>query len=378
VLRVRLRARRRDGARVHTLDPGGEGALAIGVAPRLSREAGAEHLPDAGAEDRLGDQAALGEADRGAHEALLRSQGGVTHGDRNRTNKTTCQPYRRLIRPNRLARRPEKPYTWVMASLLTTQEAAELLGVGPTAIKRWADEGQLVCVRTAGGHRRFRAGDVEALRARGGDAVPARREAEEHLAALRDGEGELLIQARLLEKRAQTGAWHRVAPLAGELLDALGEAWKRGALTILEEHAASERLARALARLAGAIPVGPRAPVGLLVCPEGDEHTLGLSLVELCMREAGWRAAWSGRATPTGEVVRVVEQGGVDAVLASASSWSSRPRPLARWAEAAGAACAARAIPLLLGGTGAWPDPPSYGTRVRDYEALHGFLNRST
>ena len=39
--------------------------------------------------------------------------------------------------------------------LMTTREAAELLGVGTTSIKRWADDGTLECVRTAGGHRRF-------------------------------------------------------------------------------------------------------------------------------------------------------------------------------------------------------------------------------
>ncbi|MCO4771930.1 MAG: helix-turn-helix domain-containing protein [Deltaproteobacteria bacterium] len=44
--------------------------------------------------------------------------------------------------------------------LITTRAAAALLGVGTTSIKRWADDGTLVCVRTAGGHRRFRRGEV--------------------------------------------------------------------------------------------------------------------------------------------------------------------------------------------------------------------------
>ncbi len=48
--------------------------------------------------------------------------------------------------------------------LMTTQEAAKLLGVGPSSVKRWADDGRLPSIKTPGGHRRFRARDVESLR----------------------------------------------------------------------------------------------------------------------------------------------------------------------------------------------------------------------
>ncbi|MBT8494320.1 MAG: helix-turn-helix domain-containing protein, partial [Deltaproteobacteria bacterium] len=49
------------------------------------------------------------------------------------------------------------------AELLTTRDAAELLGVGTTSIKRWADSGLLECVKTPGGHRRFPRDAVVAL-----------------------------------------------------------------------------------------------------------------------------------------------------------------------------------------------------------------------
>ena len=55
----------------------------------------------------------------------------------------------------------------VTDDLITTRSAASLLGVGTTSVKRWADEGTLPCVKTAGGHRRFRRSDVMALLRRG-------------------------------------------------------------------------------------------------------------------------------------------------------------------------------------------------------------------
>ena len=60
--------------------------------------------------------------------------------------------------------------------LLTTREAADILGVGPTTVKRWSDEGKLPALKTAGGHRRYREWDVLAMRHRGetSDGIPGR------------------------------------------------------------------------------------------------------------------------------------------------------------------------------------------------------------
>ncbi len=47
---------------------------------------------------------------------------------------------------------------------LTSGEAARLLGVSPRTISRWADEGRIACIVTAGGHRRFTRCVVEQTR----------------------------------------------------------------------------------------------------------------------------------------------------------------------------------------------------------------------
>ncbi len=50
--------------------------------------------------------------------------------------------------------------------LLTRSEVAEILGVSPTTVTRWAREGRLPCQKTLGGHHRFERGVIEDVRDR--------------------------------------------------------------------------------------------------------------------------------------------------------------------------------------------------------------------
>lgn len=50
---------------------------------------------------------------------------------------------------------------------LTSGQVAEIFGVVPETVARWADEGKLAHFTTPGGQRRFRRDDVEAFLAAG-------------------------------------------------------------------------------------------------------------------------------------------------------------------------------------------------------------------
>lgn len=257
-----------------------------------------------------------------------------------------------------------------MGELLSTTEVAQLAGVGPTAVKRWAEAGLLRCVRTPGGHRRFPRGEVEAfLRTRGEEPAVDR---EPWVGALLDAGDPLALEALLLAERSRQGAWHRVADTAGQALVRLGELWAGGGVSIAEEHLASERLARALARLSESIPLDQRAPRAVLACAEGDDHTLGLALVELVLREAGWRTDWTGRRTPLPELRNALARGG-RMLCVSAAAASADALALRRHAEELGTLARATGVSLVLGGAGAWPDRPRVGVRFTALEPFHRF-----
>ncbi|MDP8987167.1 MAG: BldC family transcriptional regulator [Actinomycetota bacterium] len=46
-------------------------------------------------------------------------------------------------------------------ALLTPSEVAKLFRVNPKTVTRWARAGKLSAIRTLGGHRRFRASEIQ-------------------------------------------------------------------------------------------------------------------------------------------------------------------------------------------------------------------------
>ena len=49
------------------------------------------------------------------------------------------------------------------AGLLTIRQAAELLGVHPLTLRNWSEKGAVPCLRTPGGHRRYRPQDLQRI-----------------------------------------------------------------------------------------------------------------------------------------------------------------------------------------------------------------------
>ncbi|MFN7943036.1 MAG: helix-turn-helix domain-containing protein [Thermoanaerobaculia bacterium] len=260
------------------------------------------------------------------------------------------------------------------ARLLTPREAAGMAGVVPSTIKRWAENGLLPYMRTAGGHRRFERLAVERfLDEQARPEAHDRSRGESWIRCLVEGRRHE-IDGRLLEARGRLASWCHVADEVAAALVAMGAQWESGRLTIAEEHVASDALARALARMGDALPVRVDGPRSLLACAGEDEHTLGLSLAELCLRERGWAALWLGRRTPLSELVRLIRSGEVAMIGLSASLLLGDRQTLRPIADEVGAVCEERGVGLVLGGAGAWPDRPSFGVRVTSFTAFGDYL----
>jgi len=260
------------------------------------------------------------------------------------------------------------------SSTLTTTEAAKVASVAPSTIKRWSDQGLLPFSRTPGGHRRFERNAVERMlrsqiASSGGDDALA----TQWVRCLVEGRRHE-IDGGLLEARARLGSWSCVADEVAAALAELGAQWATDRVTIAQEHVASDALNRALTRIGDTLPSRLDGPRGLLASVGEDEHTLGLSLAELCLREHGWSPLWLGRRTPLPEVLRLVEESRVAKVVLSASSIVNDEPFLRATAEQVGTACREREISLVLGGGGAWPNPPPYGTRLHSFAAFGDYL----
>lgn len=248
--------------------------------------------------------------------------------------------------------------------LIRLADAAAILGVGDTTLKRWTEENRIACERTLGGHRRFRRAEVLRLRsALSGEPAPVEAEraknpagSAEWLDGTPDPANPTLVHARLVTLRSRCADWAEAGDqLCSGVLTEIGERWRTGKITCAEEHAMSRSLEVALSRIAHQFTVDPNAPSIVLACPPGERHTLGLTLVETILRERGINAHFLGGDVPTSDIVATVRKFRPVALGLSASSCPRPQADLDEPARAAAAVCLETRARLLLGGGANWP-----------------------
>lgn len=259
-----------------------------------------------------------------------------------------------------------------MEEYITSTSAAKLAGVGVSSIKRWADDGKLRTIRTPGGHRRLIRSDFMAfLRDPEGHSVldPDEKVGIEWADAMLELDFHAL-QAKLLVARGRSGSWLKTMDELSLGIAETGVRWTEKSITIAQEHIATDLLSRALSSIYESIPVAPNAPVCLLSNVEGDLHTLGLSMLQVVLRELGWRCVWLGASTPMEEIRQYLQSQNVELVALSASKYSSNTEVLKAQLDFIANACRETKTQLLIGGMGAWPEELPYGTRATSLKSL--------
>jgi excisionase family DNA binding protein len=264
---------------------------------------------------------------------------------------------------------------------LTTREAAEILGVGTTSIKRWADAGLLPCVKTPGGHRRFQRDVINAFVEC--EKQPPSADVSERVSNWVSNLIALTPRRRIFDilrvERRQLGSWFLVADGVCEVLEEVGRRWARKELSLVHEHIATDRLSRALNRCCELVKLPDNPRTALLAVAEEEAHALELCLAELCFREAGWATTVVPRGTPITAICEQVSSGSFDVVAISASSHLKDSQSLARQAQMLTATCQQNHVELILGGRGNWPEQLTPAHRVRSFadqcELLHKIAN---
>jgi methanogenic corrinoid protein MtbC1 len=133
---------------------------------------------------------------------------------------------------------------------------------------------------------------------------------------------------RVLDRSFASLSFESVAEdLLLPVLRAVGEGWRRGEVTVGQEHFATNLLRGRLLGLARGWMTGI-GPVALLACPPGEDHDLGLILFGLCLRARGWRIAFLGANTPLQAVTETADA--VDAALVVVAALAPEPLRAAR------------------------------------------------
>ncbi len=122
------------------------------------------------------------------------------------------------------------------------------------------------------------------------------------------------------------------------------------------------------------MPSSPVAPVILLMTALQEEHTMGLTLVELCAREAGWSTRWAGARTPFHELDKALSSETPALLAVSASVFNHDEATLKVQCEELEEIAERHGVMLVLGGAGPWPANPRYASRVWRFETLHQLL----
>lgn len=203
---------------------------------------------------------------------------------------------------------------------------SEVLGIPVPTIRSWERRyGFPAPPRTNGRHRRYRAGEVEQLRALR-DLVTKGLSASDAVARLRNAttggvsdpdpldatvraaiEFDALGLRETLDRSAErSGVEETIRRVALPAMREIGRRWKAGTCDVGQEHVATETVRTWLARQASMAPPPFRRGAIVLACGPSDLHTIGLEAFAAILARRGWSCRVLGAMTPASALVSAV------------------------------------------------------------------------
>jgi MerR family transcriptional regulator, light-induced transcriptional regulator len=202
------------------------------------------------------------------------------------------------------------------ARYISTERAANALGVSISTVKRWVDDGILPAHRTVGGHRKLLRAEVLALVRHGElphrDLTRLSSVSFGHQPADLESIGTALLAAVLRGDSTDVNALiHRTyhAGVAVEILSdsviapvmaQVGHDWETQRIDVWHEHRGTQLTAAALYELKDELTARAerKRPVAIGGTPSGDPYLLATLLAQIVLLDAGWEAVNLGPNTP--------------------------------------------------------------------------------
>jgi MerR family transcriptional regulator, light-induced transcriptional regulator len=214
---------------------------------------------------------------------------------------------------------------------ISTREAAALLSVTETTVKRWTDSGRLKCMKTLGGHRKYLLEDIEDFAKENGIPVsgvssPLSKSQldkvgyalytknwnqitevviEEALQGDADGLFDLFIY--LSKNRIRFGSL--IDEIVQPALEKVGYMWGKKQINIEDEHLASGAVKTSLARLIVYLPRQRGKNIKVLcACSEGEHHDIGIRSLAYELELNGYTIHYLGADTPFSSIQEAVKK----------------------------------------------------------------------
>jgi DNA-binding transcriptional MerR regulator len=224
----------------------------------------------------------------------------------------------------------------VNSELVRIGELSRRTGVSPELLRAWELRyGLLEPSRTPGRFRLYSEADIDrvrrmranldaglsaseaarvALNERAPLDSPGLEEAADGLASALEGYDDIGAQGALDSLLATFSLDVVVREVLVPYLHDVGERWKRGVLSVGQEHFISNVIRGRLLALSRGWDrgLGPRA---VLASAEGDQHDLPVLLFGVVLRTHGWRITFLGANTPVASLAETVRAIGPDVVV---------------------------------------------------------------
>lgn len=203
-----------------------------------------------------------------------------------------------------------------------SHDAAKILGVNVSTIKRWTDEGKLECIKSIGGHRKFTMQHFAQFLAQNNKKIskinvfPIDTDSDLQISYhILKGNFKLLIdyvlEQAFLSNRdrvqylmnglylSQYALYEIFDNLVTPVLYKIGDMWEQGQKTVTEEHIASQVIRDSIIRLQGVIRLPtPKNTKALCLNFSNELHDIALKMVDHILELKGHRVFFSGQITP--------------------------------------------------------------------------------